>query len=257
MNHSVVGAIAAIALFFAMLASAVAGHRYGIRLFRRDGDAAAGTGTVDAAILSLLGLLIAFTFSGAYKRYESRRGLVVQEANNIGTAYLRIDLLRESDQTPMRDLFRKYLQTRLDFWESLSDVKLATALHDQTVAIQGQIWDLAVHSTAGDETRSARLLLLPALNAMFDITTTRLAAIQAHPPVLIFVMLAALAVSAAALVGFGMGNSPRPKIWHVVGLAAISAATIYVILDIEYPRFGWVTLDSAQEALSDQLQQMR
>ena len=69
---------------------------------------AAGVGAVEAAIFGLLGLLIAFTFQGASARFDGRREQIVQEANNIGTAWLRIDLLPASAQPGMRDLFRHY-----------------------------------------------------------------------------------------------------------------------------------------------------
>jgi hypothetical protein len=81
-------------LFVAMFAMLELGHRPGVRRRRIDAEsAAAGTGVVEGAVFALLGLLIAFTFSGAASRFDERRKLIVEEANAIGTAYLRLDLL--------------------------------------------------------------------------------------------------------------------------------------------------------------------
>src|SRR6185295_5947474 len=83
---------------------------------------AAGIGAVEAAIFALLGLLIAFTFQGASARFDARRELIVQEANNVGTAWLRIGLLPDSAKPVMRELFRKYLDSRLETYRKVPDM---------------------------------------------------------------------------------------------------------------------------------------
>jgi len=93
------------------------------------------------------------------------------------------------------------------------------------------------------------MLLLPALNAMFDIATTRALAMQIHPPEIIFAMLFGLALASALLVGYGMADSKERNWLHMLGLAFVMAAAIYVILDIEYPRFGFIRVDGFDQAL--------
>ena len=95
---------------------------------------AAGVGAGEAAIFGLLGLLIAFTYQGASARFEGRRELTVQEANNIGTAWLRIDLLPAGAQPVMRDLFRKYLDSRLETYRKIPDMVAVKAEQGRTVA---------------------------------------------------------------------------------------------------------------------------
>ena len=95
-------------LFAAMLAFQELGRRLGVSRAAHDPEGArAGAGVVDGAIFALLGLLIAFTFSGAASRFDHRRALIVEEANAIGTAYLRVDLLPAAAQAEMRDSFRR------------------------------------------------------------------------------------------------------------------------------------------------------
>ena len=107
-------------LFVAMFAMLELGHRLGVRRRRIDAEgAAAGTGVVEGAVFALLGLLIAFTFSGAASRFDERRKLVVEEANAIGTAYLRLDLLPSAAQLDLRASFRRYLDARLAVYRDL------------------------------------------------------------------------------------------------------------------------------------------
>jgi hypothetical protein len=93
------------------------------------------------------------------------------------------------------------------------------------------------------------MLLLPALNAMIDITTTRTMATQVHPPMVIFAMLFGLAVAASLLAGYGMTGSRVRSWFHMLGFALVMAVAIYVILDIEYPRLGLIRVDAFDQAM--------
>ena len=106
-------------------------------------------------------------------------------------------------------------------------------------------------SRAKDAPPSAPVLLLPALNAMFDITTTRTMATQMHPPVIVFVMLFGFALAASLLAGYGMTGSRARSWFHMVGFALVMALSVYVILDLEYPRLGFIRLDAFDQALID------
>jgi hypothetical protein len=98
---------------------------------------------------------------------------------------------------------------------------------------------------------SAPMLLLPALNQMFDITTTRTMASQMHPPWAIFAMLFALALAGALLAGYGMAGSKTRNWIHMIGFAAVIAGAVNVIIDIEYPRLGLIRVDAFDQALID------
>ena len=124
---------------------------------------------------------MAFTFSGAASRFDSKRQLVIQEANAIGTAYLRLDLLPPAAQPPLRGLFRRYLDARLAYYRDILDSDRSEGHEASWLALQGEIWTGAATATREETALSARLLLLPALNEMIDITTTRAAALRMHP----------------------------------------------------------------------------
>lgn len=239
----------ALGLFGGMILMVEIGRRAGLRWRARlMAGGAAGVGAVEAAVFALLGLLLAFTFQGAAARFDVRRGLIVEEANNIGTAWLRIDVLPASAQPAMRELFRQYLDSRLETYRKISDPVAVRAELARTAQLQNEIWQHAIASHR-DGTQPVGVLLLPALNQMFDIVTTRAMAIRTHPPLIVFIMLAILALASAFLAGHGMAGSKVRSWLHSIGFALILTITVYVIMDMEFPRLGFVRVDSFDEVL--------
>jgi hypothetical protein len=233
----------AAALFAAMLALQEVARRRAER--RRESQA--GGGIVDGAVFALLGLLIAFTFSGAASRFDTRRGLIIDEANAISTAYLRIDLLPAAAQPGVRALFRNYLDARLAAYRALPDLAAAKSELARAAAVQQEIWARAIESTAG--LQPATMLVLPALNHMFDIATTRTVQTQMHPPTVIFALLIALALVSAYIAGDAIGSAGKGGRLHMLAFAFTLAAAVYVIIDIEYPRLGLIRVDAFDRAL--------
>jgi hypothetical protein len=119
-NFTLEAALLAVGLFASLLACLEIGRRIGVRRAAQEGEAArAGAGVVEGAVFALLGLLIAFTFSGAASRFDHRRTLIVEEANAIGTAYLRLDLLPAAAQEELRESFRRYVDARLAVYRAV------------------------------------------------------------------------------------------------------------------------------------------
>ncbi len=202
-------------------------------------------GAIDAAVFALLGLLIAFTFSGAASRFDHRRDLIVQEANAIGTAWLRIDTLPAAAQPALREGFRVYIESRKAADAVAADPAAFRAALARSAKQQQKLWALAVEAgRRSDALPSATILLLPALNEMIDITTTRAMATEMHPPATIYVMLFTLVFVGAVLAGVGMGTNSARSWIHMLAFAATMAITITVIVDMEYPRLGMITIDS-------------
>src|SRR5215217_1779687 len=114
----------AASLFVGMLLCLGIGRWLGLRRLARRGDAS-GFGAAEGAIFALFGLLIAFTFSGAAARFDLRRAQIADEANAIGTAYLRVDLLPLADQADVRRMFRDYVDSRLAVYRKMPDVNAA------------------------------------------------------------------------------------------------------------------------------------
>src|SRR5262249_10490980 len=119
MNFTFVVVLVAVGLFGSTLATLELGRRLGQRA-EAHGHEGTGAGRGGPAVSGLRGLVIALTFSGAVDRLDSRRKLVAVEANAVGTAWLRLDLLPADTQPQLRDLFRRYLDTRLRRFRALS-----------------------------------------------------------------------------------------------------------------------------------------
>jgi len=248
---TIVGTVVTVGLFGGILLALMAGRWVGRRAIARDGAAGLpNIGSLEAAVFALLGLLIAFTFSGALSRFDVRRAQAVDEANAMGTAYLRISLLPESAQPTLREGLRNYVDARIATYRALPDIEAARRELARSQQLQTQIWNQAVAAVHMPEAKPGTdLLVMPALNAMFDIQTVRVVATQIHPPIIIYGMLIALALVSALLAGY-QSAAERGYDWvHKIGFAAIVAFTVYVILDIEYPRLGWVRLDAIDQVL--------
>ncbi len=254
MNFTFLTLTVACGLFIAVLVFLEIGCRIGAAI-KKDEEKATGSGAVDTAVYGLLGLLIAFTFSGAATRFEARRHLIVEEANAIGTAYLRLDLLPAEAQAALKVKFRQYLDSRLKVYQKLPDIEAAKTEYLVSQALQSEIWTGAVAASRAVFPQPAAMLLLPALNQMIDITTTRTVAAQNHPPSIIFIMLISLVLLSALLAGYSMACD-KNRI-HMFVFAAILAITVFIIFDLEYPRLGLIRIDAADQILLEVRQSMK
>lgn len=245
---------AALFLFVGMLGCTELGRRLGARPGAKDAEGGAkGLGSIEGAIFALFGLLLAFTFSGAASRFDQRRDLILQEANDLGTAWLRLDALPAATQPPLRDLMRRYVDGRLAAYAMVHEhgpTKALAALAEAN-ALQGPIWTQAVAACAAPEGQRVTMLVLPALNAAFDTAEARSAVTRFHPPAAIFVLLFVLALLCAVLVGWGLAGAASPHLLHRLAFAAVVALTVGVTLDIEYPRLGFIRVDAADQMLVD------
>jgi hypothetical protein len=242
--------VCALSLFLGMMLFLEVGRRIGIWRSAQAAEGAATEGrVVEGAVFSLLGLLVAFTFSGAAARFDSRRQLIVEETNAIRTAYQRLDLLPTAAQPVLRERFRQYVEARLEAYRRLPDIAAAQAVETRAIQLQRDIWRQAVVACQEAGVQPATMLLLPALNAMIDITTTRTLATSMHPPTIIFVMLIGVALASSLLAGHAMAGSKSHPWLHMLGFAAVIAVSLYVILDLEFPRLGLIRFGAFDQAL--------
>lgn len=240
-------------LLLAIIALLEVGRRIGIYRRRIDPEGAgSGLGAIDGAVFGLMGLLLAFTFSGAANRFDDRRELIGREANAIGTAYLRIDLLPASVQPGLRQDFRDYVDLRLAIFESIRhSVQTAEGDLERSDNLQVKIWNEAVAGCRQQNSPAVTTLVLSSLNDMIDMTTTRMVSMRMHPPESIFYGLGLLVLATSLLAGYGMAGGKKRSWMHMAVYAVIMAATLYVILDLEYPRFGLIRIDAADQLLAN------
>ncbi len=258
MSYNASAALLLVGLFVGMLVSLHIGQRLGRRDKVETTDTARVRLTgVEAAIFGLMGLMIAFTFSGAAHRYELRRQLVVDEANAIGTAYLRLDLLPSSRQLALRQKYRRYVEARLAVYRVLPDLNASSAQAAMATTLQQEIWAGTI-AALGEAPPHAAIVVIPALNEMINLPTARATAALTHTPKLVFIVLILLGLACSLLAGYVLADSETRNVrLHLVAFAVVVTLTIYVIFDLDYPRFGLIQLDFADQGLLDLLDGMK
>jgi hypothetical protein len=236
----------AILLFPVMVVLVVAGRRY------RGSDPEAGTSNaIEGAVFALFGLLLAFTFSGAVSRYDDHRKILVEEANDIGTVYLRLDLLSPAARHSLQETFHEYAEVREHRFDHQPDTPEYIESTRKTYELLGRIWTNTMAAAKSPEAHpDAVRLLVPALNSMIDITSVRKNAYSMHPPNLVFVLLFLLAMGCAFMAGYNMEVN-RHHWLYTIALAATVCFTIYVTLEIEFPLYGLIHLPSQKEVYDD------
>ncbi|NEX21985.1 DUF4239 domain-containing protein [Thiorhodococcus mannitoliphagus] len=245
MSQVAQSALLAFGLLLLLIGAQYVGRVIGEQHLRRVGrDGKLSSGAVEGAVFALLGLLLAFTFTGAASRFEHRRDLVVEHVNAMGTAWMRLDILPVDDQPQIRDLMRGYVDGVIRLVEEARDEGTALEIAAELQGLQNELWALAISAANRDGRPHVASLLLPPLNETFDLTTARLASarMHVHPGVVWFLIV--LAMLAALLAGYGQAGVKHPNRLHTIVFAALISATLYFILDFEFPRLGFITLDS-------------
>ncbi len=219
----------------------------GRKIGRRDLDvdpkgAKVGASQVETAIFTLLGLLIAFTFFGASERFEARRHLIVNEADAIATVWYEIDLLPSEFQPKMRDLFRQYTEARLNVTHKLPDIEASSQQAAVAKGIQKEIWKLVIQVNKQNSTLAIPLIVIPSLNAMFDMATSHNLSLVTHPPLIIYLTLIALICICSFFVGYSFAGAKHRKLFHSFGYTFILTGILYVIINFEYPRVGVINI---------------
>jgi len=243
----------AVLLFGGMLILLEIGRRLGIRRRSEESEGERGNlGTIEGAMFALFGLVVAFTFSGAASRFNEKRILIAEEANTIETAYLRLDLLSGEARPELQELFRQYVDSRLEIYRKLPNMKAAETEMARSKKLQEEIWTKAVAATRLPNSHpDAGKVLLPALNSMIDITTIRKMALQTHPPNIIYELLFMLALICSLLAGYRMASGQHRSWLHILSFATITVIIVYVIIDVEYPRVGLIRLQAFDQLLVD------
>ena len=197
---------------------------------------------VHGAILGLLSLLLAFTYSFVADRHKVRQALIVREANAIGTAFLRSGLLPEPPRRELQALLKQYLDSRILSKEvAAAPSKVAEAIQ-RSERLQAALWPTASRYIAGRLPTVLDSLVVQALNEVIDVHTERLAAAEYRLPSVILWLLCVVALTALALTGFGSGLHGRRSACGTGALAVLVMAVILGIIALDSPQQGFIRL---------------
>lgn len=249
-THIMSAVILGVCLFGGMVLFLEAGRWLGAHRRPDWEEFGAGFGAVEGAVFGLLGLLVAFTFFGAADRFNARRALIADEANAAEAAYMYVGMLPSEGQADERELIRKYLDVRIAIYRKLPDFEHDSPEMKRSEELRKQIWSEALAATRTDSL-SPMAPLYPALIHMFEVGNLRIVAHKTHSPGMIFAVLIFVALACALLAGYGMSRSTTRSWVHTFGFAAILAISVYIILDLEYPRSGLIRIDPYDQVLID------
>lgn len=200
---------------------------------------------VFGAFLALLGLLLAFTFGMSGSRFDDRRKVITEEANDIGTAILRCDLYPTEVRTQLRSAFRKYVEARIAYMEVGTDLEKVKQTLVEKDIYAAEIWGIVTkYSREKPSSFIESNQMIPALNAMIDITTTRLALDTARVPDLITTLLFVLSLLCALFGGYMIGLKGKIDWIISFGFSLVVSIVIYTTLDLERSRRGVTNLNA-------------
>jgi len=231
----------ALILFAVVFAATAVGLVLGRFLRHQSEHLREPVGVLQGALLGLVGLVLAFGLALAVGRYESRRAAVVDEANAIGTTYLRAQTLAEPMRTRSLELLRRYTDTSI----RLSHVVPNSAASRREIAdgdgLERPLWALAGQALAGAPQDSAPRLYVETLNEMIDMQTTRVSGLNNRVPGAVLgveVLFAAVAFGLLAFYLALLGRSVLP----VFLAAALISLLLLVTFDLDRPTRGLITV---------------
>jgi hypothetical protein len=238
-----------------MLLFAELGFRLGLRLHaKKDAARKVQIGGVQGAVLGLLGLLLGFTFAMAVEWYDTRRGLVLKEANAVGTAYLRTSLLPEAHQAAVKDLLRRYVDLRLKYAPLVDDPASLAELLRSTRDIQTELWKHA-SDVAKEAPNDITATFIEGLNDLIDIDAERIAAMRGAIPSGVWLLLLIIACFGCATTSYAAGaEGARSKLVSIF-LPLLIAVVIILIFDLSHSRAGLIRI--GQQPLVDLQQSMQ
>jgi hypothetical protein len=250
LRFALLSAASALALFFAMLVFVELGRRYGRAQLAKHGEASrVGVGVVDSAVYSLLALLIGFAFSGAASRFDRRQEMVVQQVSAMSTAWQRLDLIAPAQQPTLREGFRRYIGALLKAYDSPAGSPEELGARAELNRAQNDIWGVVVPLSLETANEKARMLVVPSINEMFDRVDAERMAQRLHPPVLIYIMLVLSALAGSMFAGYAISKVDRRNWTYTVGFTATVAIALFVTLELESPRLGWIRIDRMNDVL--------
>jgi hypothetical protein len=196
-------------------------------------------GIVRGAMLALVAFLTGFAFSGAGSRLVDRADLIVKEANALGTAWLRTDLVDPAVRPELKTVLRSYTADRARMLGGADEAEISGLLA-KVDDLHRRMWSLAVKGTEANG--NAMRLVLPAINEVIDLHTTHLATARRHLPPVILGVLIVTALLAFAMVGFGGGRIGRRFLLLDSAYGAVLALGFLMVVDMDYPRHGLIRL---------------
>ena len=236
-ESTILDVLTAVGLFAGLLACLEFWFFLGKRAREKQTEHPDQLATIQGATLGLLALLLGFSFAMAMGRFSDREKLIVQEANAIGTVWLRCDLLPEATRTEMRQALRSYTEQRIAFYDANDDAARKSAI-GESEKLHGRLWSVFANAAKGSPELSQDLL--SCVNELIDLHGARLAASQRHMPGVLLGLLLVSSLVSVASVGYGCGVAGKRNVVLTTALTFLIAGTLWAIIDMDHPRQGLI-----------------
>ena len=219
------------------------GYRVGLKRRESWKDADSGGGAVVlTSMFALMGLVIAFTYHSGVSRFDARKDAVAIEANALGTAFLRADLVAEPGRTELKKALLDYARTRIVPTGSTRTNADRQATLNRTFKAQAKIWPATKHVVDQGTPGPIESSLVAAINDVFDAHTIRLVALFDTVPKIVIWMLVLISAASLTVAGYNAGIQGRMSRWRMTAFVLVLSGLMLVILDFDRPNDGFIVI---------------
>ncbi len=235
----------AVVLFIAIIVFNEVGFRVGRFIQSHiDSEVKTLTGSIQASILGLLALLLGFTFSMSMQRYDNRSMALIDEANAMGTAILRIQLLPEEFKEKADKLFQEYVGLRVDIGQlDLTKLKERNIYNNKITNLQNELWSLAISATNVDPRPVTTGVFVKSLNDVIDSQGKRNALLQMHVPEVVLLLLFIVFISSGGIMGYSSGLSGKRIVAPIILVSLLITLIVFIIIDLDRPKRGLIQVN--------------
>ncbi len=248
-EHELLYGFSSIAIAATLFVAIILCNEFGFRTGRfiqshNDSEVKALTGSIQASILGLLALLLGFTFSMSMQRYDNRSMALIDEANAIGTAVLRVQLLPEQYQNDANKLFREYVNLRLSIAKlDLTKQKERNTYNIKIIDLQNKLWSLAISATNVDPRPVTTGAFVKSLNDVIDSQGRRNALLQMHVPEVVLILLFIVFISSGGIMGYSSGLIGKRIIAPIILVSLLITLIVFIIIDLDRPKRGLIQVN--------------
>lgn len=205
----------------------------------------------ESSVFALLALLIAFTFSGAFERFESRKMHLLTQANAFEKAMLYTDLVATKYQIQLRTDIVQYVNLHLDAYHDIPHMSKVADDLEKAQIVQQRIWQTAIQAIDTIKNDSIGEGFLQTITMLFEEVNTGIDLTKMHAPPIIFYLMLGLAALGGFMIGYDSAENKQNQRIHIASYIVLTAATIFVILNLEFPRIGFIHTGSFDQLILD------
>ncbi|MBN1314025.1 MAG: hypothetical protein JXA42_01110 [Anaerolineales bacterium] len=236
-------------IFLTLSVATEVGYRLGHRINRKKDTNLSekqekGVGIITSAMLALIAFVMAISISMAVSRFDTRRKLVLEEANAINTAYLRAQRIGGVRGEAIMRLLGDYTQLHIDFLAARENQERLKTIYEKMAVIQQRIWSNASDIAALPPTPTTALLL-GSLNQVFDLTTALRWSFEVRVPLNVFKFLHVVSLLAVGVMGYYFSLSQRRHFVLCLLLLFAFTASMLLIIDLDKPRAGDIRIEQS------------